>query len=228
MSLEKEVKIEESITATIINKGGQQQMWTLSGMPSWLTASMEYGTTNPRSETEITFTVSEATPIGKYEETVYLKGNNGIETPLTLNITVKGGVPDWSVNPKDFEFSMNVIGRVEIKNVPMDDEDDIVAAFIGEECRGVAHPKYMERYDGNFITMDIYGNNEAGEEVTFRAYDASTGTLYPVITPDRDITFEPLALVGKYDKPVIFTIEDFIFCSIREAFQTSCQHYRTH
>ncbi len=210
LSLEKEVKIEESITATIINKGGQQQMWTLSGMPSWLTASMEYGTTNPRSETEITFTVSEATPIGKYEETVYLKGNNGIETPLTLNITVKGGVPDWSVNPKDFEFSMNVIGRVEIKNVPMDDEDDIVAAFIGEECRGVAHPKYMERYDGNFITMDIYGNNEAGEEVTFRAYDASTGTLYPVITPDRDITFEPLALVGKYDKPVIFTIEDLI------------------
>ena len=210
LSLEKEVKTEESITATIVNKGGQQQMWTLTGMPSWLTANMEYGTTNPRSETEITFTVSEATPIGKYEETVYLKGNNGIETPLTLNINVTGAVPEWSVNPKDFEFSMNIIGRVEIKNIPMDDEDDIVAAFIGEECRGVAHPMYMERYDGNFITMDIYGNNEAGEEVTFRAYDASTGTLYPVVTPDRDITFEPLALIGKYDKPVVFTVEDLI------------------
>lgn len=210
LSLEKEVKAEESITATIINKGGQQQMWTLSGLPSWLTASTEYGTTNPRSETEITFTVSESTPIGKYEETVYLKGNNGIETPLTLNITVTGAVPDWSVNPKDFEFSMNVIGRVEIKNIPMDDEDDIVAAFIGEECRGVAHPIYMERYDGSFITMDIYGNDEAGEEVTFRAYDASTGTLYPVVTPDRDTTFVPLALVGKYDNPVVFTVEDLI------------------
>ncbi len=210
LSLEQEVKTGGSITATIVNKGGQQQMWTLSGLPSWLTASAEYGTTNPRSETEITFTVSESTPIGKYEETVYLKGNNGIETPLTLNITVTGAVPNWSVNPKDFEFSMNVIGRVEIKNIPMDDEDDIVAAFIGEECRGVAHPIYMERYDGSFITMDIYGNDEAGEEVTFRAYDASTGTLYPVVTPDRDITFVPLALEGKYDNPVVFTVEDLI------------------
>ena len=123
---------------------------------------------------------------------------------------VTGNVPDWAVNPKDFENSMSVIGRVEIKGTPMDDEDDLVAAFIGEECRGVAHPVYKERYDGSFITMDIYGNNETGQEVTFRAYDASTGTLYPVVTPDRSITFAPLSLIGKYDAPVVLTVEDLI------------------
>jgi hypothetical protein len=92
----------------------------------------------------------------------------------------------------------------------MEDEDDIVAAFIGEECRGVAHPVYKERYDGSYITMDIYGNDEVNQEVTFRAYDASTGALYPVVTPDRDIKFTPLALIGKYDDPVVFTVADLI------------------
>jgi hypothetical protein len=210
LSVTQEVKSESSITATIVNKGGKQQMWTLSGMPSWLQASSEYGTTNPLAETSVTFTVSPATPIGKYEETVYLKGNDGIETPLTINVKVTGKVPEWSVNPKDYEFSMNVIGRVDIKNVPMDDEDDIIAAFIGEECRGVAHPVYKERYDGSFITMDIYGNDDNDKEVTFRAFDASTGTLYPVVTPDREISFTPLALIGKYDAPVVFTVVDLI------------------
>jgi hypothetical protein len=210
LSVTQHVETGSSVTATIVNKGGKQQMWTLDGMPSWLTASADYGTTNPRSESTVTFTISPATPIGKYEETVYLKGNDGIETPLTISVKVTGNVPDWAVNPKDFENSMSVIGRVEIKGTPMDDEDDLVAAFIGEECRGVAHPVYKERYDGSFITMDIYGNNETGQEVTFRAYDASTGTLYPVVTPDRSITFAPLSLIGKYDAPVVLTVEDLI------------------
>ncbi|MCR4613674.1 MAG: LamG domain-containing protein [Bacteroidaceae bacterium] len=210
VSVEQEVTDESSFTATIVNKGGKQQSWTLTGMPSWLTASADYGTTNPRSETSITFNVSPATPIGKYEETVYLEGSNGIATPLTVNVKVTGPVPNWAVNPGDFENSMNVISRVEIEGLPMDDEDDIVAAFIGEECRGVAHPVYKERYDGSYITIDIYGNNEVNQDVTFRAYDASTGALYPVVTPDRDIKFTPLALIGRYDEPVVFTVADLI------------------
>ena len=197
-----------SLTATIINKSGTQQMWTLSGMPAWLTASEDYGTTNPLAETEVTFTVSPATPIGKYEETIYLQSNNGIETPLTLYITVTGEVPDWAVNPNDFETSMNVIARVEHNGVALNDEDDIVAAFIGEECRGIAHPSYMERYDSYFITMDIYGNDGESGDIIFRAYDASDGITYPVIQADRKLSFASLALEGRYEAPVVLTITD--------------------
>ena len=215
LAVTQQVKSQSSVTATVVNKSGKQQMWTLSGMPSWLQASTEYGTTNPLEETDITFTVSPATPIGKYEETIYLKSNNGIETPLTISVKVTGKVPDWSVNPNDYLYSMNVIGRVEIEGKAMDNEDDILAAFIGEECRGIAHPVYKERYDGSFITMDIYGNSDDNEsdedkEVTFRAYDASTGTLYPVVLPGKDVKFTPLSLIGKYDDPVVFSVEDLI------------------
>lgn len=209
ISLTQEVKTGGAFDATIINKSGVQQMWSLSGMPSWLSVSEDYGTTNPQDETTVTFTVSPSTPIGKYEETIYLRANNGIETPLIIHVNVTGQVPDWSVNPGDYENSMNVIGRVEVQGLPMDDADDLVAAFIGEECRGVAHPVYIERYDSYFVTMNIYGNDDAGKKVTFRAYDASTGTLYPELTPDT-ITFAALKLTGRYEKPIVFTALDKI------------------
>ena len=209
ISLTQEVKTGGAFDATIINKSGVQQMWSLSGMPSWLSVSEDYGTTNPQDETTVTFTVSPSTPIGKYEETIYLRANNGIETPLIIHVNVTGQVPDWSVNPGDYENSMNVIGRVEVQGLPMDDTDDLVAAFIGEECRGVAHPAYIERYDSYFVTMNIYGNDDVGKKVTFRAYDASTGTLYPELTPDT-ITFAALKLTGRYEKPIVFTALDKI------------------
>ena len=210
-----EVKNGNQITATVVNKGGKQQMWTLSGMPSWLTADADYGTTNPLEETNVTFTVSPATPIGKYEETIYLKGNDEIEVPLTINVTVTGQVPDWSVNPRDFENSMNAIGRVELDGSPMNDEDDLVGAFIGEECRGVAHLGYKERYDGYYVTMDIYGNkDDENKDVTFRFYDASTGTLYPAVQSSKAIKFEPLALFGEYSEPVVLTVLDKIEQSV--------------
>ena len=209
-NIEQKVKSGGEIYASIINKSGAQQMWTLSGMPEWLTVSSEYGTTNPLCETDVVFSVSPATPIGKYQETIYLKSNNGIETPLTLNITITGQVPDWRVNVNNFENSMNLIGRMMVQGVPMDDSDDIVAAFIGEECRGIAHPVYSNRYDSYYVTLDIYGNNENDNEVTFRAYDASTGTLYPEVEVESAIKFVPLTLEGSYANPVVLTTNNKI------------------
>ena len=202
-----------TLTATLMNKSGKQQVWTMSDLPSWLEADMTYSDLQPLAEQTITFTVSEATPIGKYEQTVYVKGNDGIETPLTLNINVTGNVPDWAVNPNEFETSMNVIAVLKKDGTPMTDSDDIMAAFVGEECRGVAHLEYNERYGNYYVTMDIYGaSTEAGQEVTFRAYDASTGTVYPVVTLENNeaFTFVPLTLMGTYAEPNVFIIRNLI------------------
>ncbi len=213
VSCASEVTVGATLTATLVNKSGQEQMWTMSGLPTWLSADIEYGNLLPLDEQAITFTVSEATPIGNYEKTVYVAGNDGIKTPLTLNITVTGNVPDWAVNPHDFETSMNTIGVVKKDNVALSDPDDLLAAFIGEECRGVAHPVYNERYGNYYVTMDIYGNSSEDErEVTFRAYDASTGTIYPVVTLEGNsvFKFESLSLSGTYADPKVFNIQNKI------------------
>ena len=210
ISVGQQVKNETEFTATIENLGGQQQMWSISGLPSWLTVSADYGVVNPRGKSTVTFIVNPATPIGKYEETIYLKGNNGIETPLTVKVKVHGQTPDWKVNLNQFENSMNLIATLDVLGLQSEDEDDIVAAFIGDECRGIAHPEYRERYDAYFVTMDIYGGNDAGQPVTFRAFDASTGTLYPEVVADKDVKFQFLELNGTYSDPVALTVIDKI------------------
>ncbi len=213
LALTQQVTGKSTLTATLVNKSGKQQTWTMSALPAWLEADVEYGSLQPLGEQAITFTVSEATPIGKYEQTVYVSGNDGIETPLTLNIKVTGNVPEWDVNPHDYEESMNVIAVLRKDGKPMADTDDILAAFVGEECRGLAHPKYNERYGNYYLTMDIYGqSSEWGREVTFRAYDASTGTVYPVVKLDSedDVAFSPLTLLGTYAEPKVFNVQDKI------------------
>ena len=213
LALTQQVTEEGTLTATLMNKSGKQQAWTMSALPTWLKADVEYGNLQPLAEQTITFTVSSATPIGKYEQTVYVSGNDGIETPLTLNISVTGDVPEWAVNPHDYEESMNVIAVLKKDGKPMTDTDDMLAAFIGEECRGIAHPKYNARYGNYYLTMDIYAQSaDLGKEVTFRAYDASTGTVYPVVTleSESEFTFSPLALMGTYAEPKVFNVQDKI------------------
>ena len=213
LSVEKQQTATTTVTTTVVNNSGQQKMWTLSGMPAWLEASIVDGETNPLTETKVDFTILPSAPLGRSEVTVYLRGNDKIDVPLTLNIKVMGNVPDWAVNPHDFETSMNVIAVLKKDGTPMTDTDDIMAAFVGEECRGVAHPEYNERYGNYYVTMDIYGaSTEAGQEVTFRAYDASTGTVYPVVTLEsgKSFKFIPLKLQGSYAEPKVFNIQNLI------------------
>ena len=198
-----------TVTTSVVNKGGTMQMWTLSGMPAWMQASTESGTTNPLAETKVTFTVTESTPIGKYEETIYLTSTDGIDVPLTISVTVRGEEPKWAVNASDFESSMNLIGTLDILGIPSEDSDDIVAAFVDGECRGIAHPKYDADYDSHIVIMTIYGNDdESSKEVTFKAYDASTGETYAIVETAQNISYIPHSLAGAFENPILLSAID--------------------
>lgn len=197
--------------ASFTNKSGKQQMWTISGMPSWLKADTEYGTVDPLATETISFEVTEATPVGKYDETVYLTGNDGIATPLTLSLTMEGDKPDWTVDKGKYESTMSIIGTLSILGKPSYDADDIVDVFVDGECRGIAHPAYNERYDNSFLLLDVYGNDDdAGKVLTFKAYEAGTGIMYPVTTTSQDVTFSANVLIGKYAAPLLIETADKI------------------
>ena len=54
----------------------------------------------------------------------------------------------------------------------------------------MAHPVYNKRYDDYFVMLDIAGNaDDKNKNVTFRVYDASTGTVWPMVKTSRDIDF---------------------------------------
>ncbi len=209
VAVTKKVGENLSFEATFANKGGKQQMWSLSGMPSWLKASASYGIVDALGNETLTFEVTEATPVGKYEETLYLTDNDGIVVPLTLNVTVEGDKPSWTVDKGRYESTMSVIATLSVLGQPSYDADDIVAVFVDDECRGVAHPLYNQRYDNSFVLLDVYGNAEdAGRPLVFKVYDASTGVMYPVTTTSQEVAFGANVLVGKYADPLLIDVTD--------------------
>ena len=195
----------------MINRSGTPQRWTLSELPAWLTVNATSGMLNPLQQQSLAFRVSASAPIGKHELTVYAMGNNGIETPLTLHITITGDLPEWTINPADYENSMSVIAQLDFFGEISEDEDDIVAAFIDDECRGIAQPEYKERYDAYYLTMIIYGDSTTDNKtVSFRAYKASTGVIYTQVTPSDSIRSKALSFVGSYKEPVMLSAKDRI------------------
>lgn len=217
VAVEQQLNTGSSVTATLVNKGGTAQVWTLSGLPAWITTASEYGTTNPQSETAITFAIAPSAPLGRHEVTVYATGSDNIAVPLTIRVRVVGEEPLWTVNKALYQETMNLIGTLQVLGVTSQDEDDIIGAFIGDECRGVSHLEYNQRYDGYFVTMDIYGNDEDNKPIEFKAYDASSGIIYPVVkaykyneTQATALTFEPGMVSGRYATPMTLAATDDI------------------
>ncbi len=190
-------------TATFASRGSQSEAWSLSGLPTWLTANTEAGTLQPLSTGEVTFTVSGALPIGTYETTVYLTGSQNIHAPLNITVTSEGDAPLWAATPG--QSTMTIVGVLNIDGVQSSDPKDMVAAFRGQECVGVARPTYFSRYNAYMLMMNIYGDEEA--PLTYKAYDASTGTVWPSVEVSNTGagTFVSDMAVGSFTAPVTFT-----------------------
>jgi hypothetical protein len=81
----------------------------------------------------------------------------------------------WNLNPADFEFSMNaiaIVSRGEEENIL--EEGDEVAAFVGEEVRGLSKAFYLPEWDSYLLFMTLYANQE-GEVLTFKYFNNREG-----------------------------------------------------
>ncbi len=85
--------------------------------------------------------------------------------------------PAWSVNPGDFELSMTITARVVARGMETENPADQLAAFVGNECRGVVTPIFA--IDSWFYFLTVYADQN-GEEITLKFYDATNSILLPV------------------------------------------------
>ena len=65
-------------------------------------------------------------------------------------------IPSWSVTPADFQNSANLTATLDIDHVASTDPNDMLGAFVGEECRGVVSPVTMGESKLFFLT--VYSN----------------------------------------------------------------------
>jgi len=86
--------------------------------------------------------------------------------------------PNWTINPSDFQFSMNMVIRINYNNVPSNDPGNIVGVFVGAQLRGVATPTNVGGQMYYFVT--IYSNQYTGDILRFSAYYAPDDKVYSV------------------------------------------------
>ncbi len=211
VDITKQVLEAATFKATIVNNSGKYENYVIDGLPGWLSVDKSSGRLNPLQKTELNFTIDNSTNVGSYESRISLTGNNGIQELLPVSLKVTGPRPDWTVNPYDYESSMNITGQVQLEGVYQEDTEDILAAFIGTRCVGIASPQFNKTLNSYMVYMDVYGNSDVdtGLPVTFSLWDASTGRIYPgVDVIGGSIQFVSGAMLGTLTAPKTFNATD--------------------
>lgn len=201
------------IDVPVKNQSASVEAWTLSGMPSWLTVADDKGYLPALSTDNIRFEVDPGLTIGNHEATVYLTGSLGIPEPLSISVVSTSQAPDWSVDASEYEFTMNINGQLNIDGKLSQDDNDLVAAFRGSRCVGVARPVYYPRYDAYYVLLNVYGNMaDNGQPLTYKAFDAATGRILPVVTASESAaqSFVADRIVGTMAEPNIWTAAESI------------------
>ncbi|WP_020529690.1 LamG-like jellyroll fold domain-containing protein [Flexithrix dorotheae] len=193
----------------IRNTGGKFAEFEIKNLPPWLSVEPSSGTLPPVSSQLVTFVVNPNVNIGKYSEDIQLVTEFGFEEVLLLDLKVFKPLPeDWTVDASKYQFSMNIIAQVEINGEISRDPDDVVAAFINGECRGLAELKYIPAFDNYQAFVSIYSNQSGGEAIKFRVWNASDGQVHRDLTPTY--SFNNNAFHGTPGNPELLIAEDVI------------------
>jgi hypothetical protein len=125
----------------------------------------------------------------------------------TGTATPAANAPTWSVNAHDYQYNMTVIAVLRIENAESIDGGDVIGAFVGNECRGVASPVYVEGIRRYEAFLMVHSNEVSGETVTFKAFDADAGVVYEV---QETLTLEADGARGTVGQPVVLNASESI------------------
>lgn len=123
---------------------------------------------------------------------------------LTVNF-LKNSSDDpatWAVNPKAFEYNMVVTGMIAIDRIASVNPLDKVAAFINGQCRGIGQLQFVPNQNRYLLTMMIYHNAPAGDQVTFSIFDEGRNMVYKCID---FFNFKADSTVGSLILPFVFS-----------------------
>ena len=200
INFEKELYAPLTFQAKIRNVAGVEQSYNISNLPIWLTTSQPQGNLPPDSYSIVEFTVNPALNIGNYVVSLYLTSDFGYHEKLDLYLKVYKEAPHWVVDPADFQFSANIVGQLLIDSLYSSNEDNIIAVFHEGELRGAGKLKYVEAFDSYLVFLDLYSNQELGETMHFRVWDAARGQVITLVLPELE--FAANTLYGSPSAPL--------------------------
>lgn len=139
-----------------------------------------------------------------------MKNDGGSPVSVLLTVflfsSLYSDLPDWSVNSSDFEFNASMTGVLIFNEDESTDSTDIIAAFVGDECRGMYTDGTIFPPTGRMVFgITLYGNKN-GETLTFKAYDASIDHVFD--STGYSYAFIPNDIVGNSKTPEEWNFTD--------------------
>lgn len=209
LNFEKKAGEQLSFNSAIVNSGGMVKSYTISNLPSWLSVDASNGTTMPNSIRSVKFMVNPNMNTGTYEEDILLTTDFGYSEKLTVKLKVFTPSPvSWTVDVSKYEYNMSIIGQLKIDEVISTNTDNSIAAFVGNECRGVAKLTYYPQYDKYLVFLDVYSDTSTGENISFRIWNADAGKVHTEI--DSDVPFASFTVAGSANVPKLFSTSDYV------------------
>ena len=187
----------------VVNNSGASHTFTIENMPKWLSVNTYSDVIDAKTEQTLTFSVNKDTNVGNYDDIIYLVDENGLSEPLMLNITIEGENPYWDVDPSMKQFSMSIIGRVQIGDDIVTDSRDIVGVFDSTgRCMACGNVNYDPISSESLIYLTVYDSLTTSRPLGFFLWHYETGKTM-VLTPSQSIEFKPESYVGTTKNPVI-------------------------
>ena len=192
-----------SFDINIYNDSGAPHTFTIENMPKWLTVNTLQDVVDAKSLQTLTFTINKDTNVGTYDDIIYLTDEDGLSEPLMLNITVEGDLPNWYVDPDIKQFSMSIVGRVQIGDDIVTDSRDIVGVFDATgRCMGCSNVNYETASAESFVYLSVYDSMTVERPLNFKLWHYDTGKVM-LLTPSKTIKFKPETFEGTTKEPVV-------------------------
>jgi len=191
---------EGSFSSRLQNSGGEDQSFSITDYPSWLTPNNVNGSIPAGGELEIIFAINSQLNVGSYNDTVFVSTSKG-EEYLLVSLKVLHEPPDWTLDAAAYTYSMNLTAQLYIEDTLSRDPYDILSVFIEDELRGAAKVEYVESVDRYFVFITVYSNKAADGRMVFRIWDASAGKEYAYL--GSSYLFESNGSIGTISNPLV-------------------------
>ncbi|MGK0254348.1 MAG: hypothetical protein ACI9OE_001848, partial [Mariniflexile sp.] len=196
---------KKTLEITLINSSGVAQPYAITNVPNWMQLSNGSGVLSPDTKKIITATIDKELAANVYNEILFLESDFGFNLKLPVNLRVLEKEPNWAVNPNDYAYSTNIVGRIKVDGIFSEDMYDRIGAFYNDEVRGVTNLIYDPSYKQYYLYLTIYSNNPSGETIEFRIWDATRGKiLQSTIDGNISIPFLPNDILGNLVNPTLF------------------------
>lgn len=113
----------------------------------------------------------------------------------------------WSYDERAYQYDMTVYFSISVDGITLHDMSDYeIAAFCGDECRGIGQILTVEKNDQTvtYGYLRIRSNQQVGENIMFKAYKKSTNRELAI---EHDpIVFGNLTVLGFPSSPILLVV----------------------